>query len=105
MFNPAAYADVERVGDRITVRPSLAHQDSSWLALCGPHAVGPLQAIVRAVDPHFDVEIEGEPASWTAQVVRREQPAAEASEVQVAKISLGASFAFEPRRSLPLTVV
>jgi hypothetical protein len=38
-------------------------------------------------------------------VIQTEQAAAPAPEVQVTKFSKGASFEFEPRRSLPLTVL
>ncbi|MBV9515118.1 MAG: hypothetical protein JO280_13930 [Mycobacteriaceae bacterium] len=37
--------------------------------------------------------------------VKRSQPAEEPAEVAVAKFSGGASFVFQPRKSLPLTVV
>jgi hypothetical protein len=38
-------------------------------------------------------------------VVQRDTPAKEFREVSVAKVSRGTTFEFEPRRSLPLTVV
>ena len=38
---------------------SPAHEDGAWISLCGPDAARPLQAIVRAVDPHLDVEVDG----------------------------------------------
>ncbi len=42
---------------------------------------------------------------WTATVVRRDEPAPDFDEVAVTRISTGATFAFEPRRSLPITPV
>jgi hypothetical protein len=61
--------------------------------------------VLGVVDPHLDVVIEGSAERWTATVVRREQPAAEADEVAVTRLSTGASFAFEARGSLPITPV
>jgi hypothetical protein len=104
LLNPAAYVDAS-VTDRVTVRPSAAHDDGAWVALCGPTYPAPLQAAVRAVDPHLDVELTGTARTWTASVVRRDVAAPVADEVAVTRISTGATFAFEPRRSLPITPV
>ena len=84
---------------------SPAHEDGGWITLCGPDSVRPLQAAVRAVDPHLDVEVTGSDSDWTATLVRREEPAPVADEVAVTRFSTGASFAFEPRKSLPITPV
>jgi hypothetical protein len=102
LLNPSRYVDAE-VGAALAVRPSPAHLDGAWISLCGPDAPDPLRAAVRAVDPHFDVEIDGTDEDWVATVVRREQPARVADEVAVTAISTGASFSFVPRRSLPIT--
>jgi hypothetical protein len=104
LLNPAAYVDAS-VSDRLEVRPSAAHEDGAWISLCGPGSVAPLQAAVRAVDPHLDVEVSGTERAWTAAVVRRDEPAPVADEVAVTRISTGAGFAFEPRRALPITPV
>jgi hypothetical protein len=104
LLNPAAYVDAG-VGDALTVRPSAAHQDGGWITLCGPESRDALQAAVRGVDPHLDVEVTGTDDDWTATVVRRDEPAPVADEVAVTRISTGASFTFEPRRSLPITPV
>jgi hypothetical protein len=104
LLNPAAYVDAS-VSDSVVVRPSPAHQDGGWIALCGPASVAPLQAVVRAVDPHLDVEVSGTDDQWAAAVVRRDEPAPVADEVAMTRISTGASFTFEPRRSLPITPV
>jgi hypothetical protein len=104
LLNPAAYVDAS-VSDGVVVRPSAAHEDGGWITLCGPDSVAPLQAAVRAVDPHLDVEVAGTDTAWTATVVRRDEPAPVADEVAMTRISTGASFTFEPRRSLPITPV
>jgi hypothetical protein len=105
LFNPAAYVDAEFTSGAVRVHPSAAHDDGAWISLCTPEEVRPLQAIVAAVEPHLDVEISGTDTDWTARVVHTDRAATEFREVSVTKFSRGATFAFEPRRSLPLTVV
>jgi hypothetical protein len=92
LLNPAAY-----------VVPGLAHEDGAWISLCGPHWTGGLAAIVQALDPHLDVVVEDDVLAPV--VVRRPEPSPEAQEVTVTKFSTGVDFAFEPRRSLPITPV
>ncbi|MBE8516766.1 hypothetical protein ILP97_04415 [Amycolatopsis sp. H6(2020)] len=105
LLNPAAYVRAT-VGDTLTVTASPAHDDGAWISLCGPHSdAGPLRAIVRAVDPCLDVEVEGTPLEWAARLVWRDEPAKEFDEVAVTRISTGASFEFRPRRSIPITPV
>ncbi|MFA1541850.1 hypothetical protein [Actinomadura monticuli] len=107
ILNPAAYVDADAGTDGIAVRPSPAHEDGAWISLCGPGWTAPLQAIVRAVDPHLAVEAAatGSGGEWRLTVVRRDEPAPEAGEVAVVRFSTGAGFTFEPRRSLPITPV
>ena len=107
LLNPAAYVDASVEGFTLTVEPSAATEDGAWIALCGPAGTAPLQAIVQAVDPHLDVEIDDytDAPGWTATLVRRNEPAPERPEVAVTRFSTGSSFAFEPRRSLPITPV
>ncbi|MGV0790248.1 hypothetical protein [Mycolicibacterium sp. XJ1819] len=105
LLNPAAYVDAELGPDTVTVRRSPAHEDGAWVSLVTPAESRPLQAIVRAVDPHLDVEVSGRDENWTARVVRTDTAAEEFSEVSVAKVSGGASWVFEDRKSLPLTVL
>lgn len=105
MFNPAAYVSAEFGPDTVSVQRSAAHEDRAWIALTGPAETRPLQAVVAAVDPHLDVEVVGTGEHWSARIVETATAAKEFGEVAVAKISGGASFEFQPRRSLPLTVV
>jgi hypothetical protein len=105
LINPATYVDAEIASDAVHVHSSPAHDDGAWIFLCSPAELRPLQAIVAAVDPHLDVEVSGAVTEWTARVVHRDDAAKEFPEVSVAKISRGATFEFQPRRSLPLTVV
>jgi len=105
LLNPAAYVDASFADSSVSVVAGLAHDDGGWITLCGPDSVRPLQASVRAVDPHLDVEVTGSATDWTATVVRREDPAPDADEVAVTRFSSGVTFSFEPRRSLPITPI
>ncbi len=105
LLNPAAYVDASFTETSVAVCASAAHDDGGWITLCGPGSVRPLQAALRAVDPHLDVEVAGTATDWTATVVRRTEAARDADEVAVTRFSTGARFAFEPRRSLPITPV
>ena len=105
LLNPAAYVDADFGPDVVTVRRSPAHEDGAWVALAGPGEIRPLQAIVRAVDPHLSVEVLGSDTEWTARVIETDEAAKEFGEVAVVKFSGGAEFVFEPRKSLPLTVL
>jgi hypothetical protein len=105
VFNPAAYVALERRGASVHVSASAAHEDGAWVTLCGPGSVEVLRAIVRALDPTFDVQVSGTGTEWTATVFRSDTAAPEAPEVALTKFSRGASFEFEHRRSLPLTVL
>ena len=73
--------------------------------MCTPASTGPLQAIATAVDPHIAVRLEGTDTDWTAEFEQTSTAMKVSPEVEVTKFSLGATFEFEPRRSLPLTVV
>ncbi len=104
LLNPVAYTGGEVTDVSLRIGPSDASADGGWMALCGPGRLTGLQAIVRAADPHLDVEVEPDdvPDAWTLTVVRREVAAPEPDEVAVTRFSTGATFTFEPRRSLPL---
>lgn len=104
LLNPADYVRAE-TADRLVVRRSPAHDDAAWIALCSPESVQPLQAIATAIDPHIEVRVSGTSTDWTAELVETDTAAPELPEVSVTKVSGGATFQFEPRRSLPLTVV
>ena len=105
LFNPAGYVDADIAGGRVTVGPSAAGRDGTWIALCGPGCTLPLQAIATAVDPHLTVSVTGTATEWTADFTPGPEAATELPEVQVTKVSRGAAFQFQPRRSLPLTAV
>jgi hypothetical protein len=105
VLNPQAYVDLRHDGALVTVRSSPAHADGGWLSLIGPGHPEALRAVVRAADPALDVEMTGTDTDWTARVVDTGVPATEAEPVQLAKLSRGATFEFQTRRPLPLTVL
>jgi hypothetical protein len=105
LLNPAAYVTAEFGPDTVAVHRSPAHEDGAWVSLVSPTETRPLQAIVAGVDPHLNVEVIGSDTEWTARVIETESAAKEFGEVAVAKVSGGAGFVFQPRTSLPLTVV
>jgi hypothetical protein len=105
LLNPAAYVSVDVDKDFLHVRKSPAYEDGAWISLCSPVADKPLQAIVAAVDPHLRAELSGTQSDWTVRVIETDTPAKEFDEVAVAKISGGATWVFQDRKSLPLTVV
>jgi len=105
LLNPAGYVVAQTAGNGLSVRPSPAHDDRAWIALCAPDSVQPLQAIATAIDRRLRVRVSGTGTAWTAEFAEGDTPADELPEVAVAKVSGGATFEFQPRRSLPLTVV
>lgn len=105
LLNPADYVVAETESNRLHVRPSPAHDDGAWISLCSPESVQPLQAIATAVEPRIEVRVSGTATDWTAELVETDAPAEELPEVSVVRVSGGATFQFEPRRSLPLTVL
>lgn len=105
LLNPAGYVVAELPDNRLIVERSPAHDDGAWIAVCSPASVQPLQAIATAVDPRVEVRVTGTDTDWSAEFVETDGTAAELPEVSVTKVSGGSTFQFEPRRSLPLTVV
>jgi len=105
LLNPAGYVVADTAEDRLIVHRSPAHDDCAWISLCTTESVQPLQAIATAVDPHIRVQVSGTDTDWTAELAQTDTPATELPEVSIAKVSKGSTFEFEPRRSLPLTVV
>jgi hypothetical protein len=103
LCNPLGYVNAE-VGDQLTVHRSPAHDDAAWISLCSPASIQPLQAIATAVDRRVEVRVTGTDTDWTAELSETDTAAKELSEVAIAKVSGGATFEFQPRRSLPLTV-
>ena len=105
LLNPAAYVFADIDPDFVHVRRSPAYEDGSWISLVSPVADLPLQAIAFAVDPHLRAELSGTESDWTVRFIETDTPAKKLSEVEVCEFSGGASWTFEDRKSLPLTVI
>lgn len=110
-LNPRQYVDVEVSGNenlRIVLgRRAGADRDGAWPSWITADHLGPLVALVRGVNPAFDLHVvEDLPDSLTIEVIVGEAPSKEASEVALTRFSTGAGFAFSDRGTpLPLTVV
>ncbi|CQD04526.1 hypothetical protein BN1232_00701 [Mycobacterium lentiflavum] len=105
LLNPVGYVAAELESNRLHVYQSPAHEDGAWISLCSPESEQPLQAIATAIDPRLEVRVSGTANDWTAEFIETDTDAAELPEVSVVRVSGGATFQFESRRSLPLTVV
>ena len=105
LLNPAAYVAATVEHGSLAVGHGPAHEDGGWITLVGPDSRRPLQAAVQAVDPTLDVEVVGTDTGWVATLIDRVEPAEELGEVAVTRFSTGSAFAFEPRKSIPITPV
>ncbi|HJQ05111.1 MAG TPA: hypothetical protein VJ872_06685 [Nocardioides sp.] len=110
LLNPVAYVEPRELTSAIALPGrSPAEDDEAWISLCGPSYPDALRAITGALDPHLDVEVtavaDALGGGWFVDVVRRDEPLDEDPTVAVTRFSTGAAFAFQPRRSLPITPV
>jgi hypothetical protein len=105
MLNPAGYVEADIENGRLHVHQCPSQDDGAWISLCSPGSVLPLQAVATAIDPHLEVHVTGTDTDWTLELQRSETAAKVPPEVEVVKFSGGASWEFETRKSLPLTVV
>ncbi|MEZ0052033.1 hypothetical protein ABIA30_003045 [Mycobacterium sp. MAA66] len=105
LVNPAAYISVDFSSESAHVHASPAHEDDAWIALVSPASELPMQAIAAGVNPLLRAEVSGTDTDWTVRFIETDTPAKELGEVAVCKISGGASWVFEERKSLPLTVL
>src|SRR6202012_2398663 len=104
LFNPVGYVDAE-ARTQLQVHRSPAHDDAAWISLCSPESVQPLQAIATAVDPQIEGRGTGTGTDWIAELSHNDTAAPDLAGVAVPKVGGGSAFEFQPRRSLPLTVV
>ena len=104
-FNPAAYVSFGRDEATIAVAESTAHADEAGAALISPEHPEALQTIARGVNPRLGVTISGTTTDWSARVVETDEETPEHEAVTIAKFSLGATFEFQPRATLPLFVL
>ncbi len=95
--------DEDRVRLALLPCPALEETDGyTWFAQLGGDGDRALDAIAQAVNPraafHPVAPAGGEHLAYEAVIDRAAEPAREASEIGLAKISTGASFVFTPRR-------
>lgn len=105
MLNPAGYVEADIENGRLHVHQCPSQADGAWISLCSPGSTQPLQAVATAIDPHLEVHVTGTDTDWTLELQHSETAAKVPPEVEVVKFSGGASWEFETRKSLPLTVV
>lgn len=105
VLNPASYSGVSADGDLVVLdRNAPAQQDPGWLPLLLDEDLSPLDALVHGVAPTLSVRIEEDDADRRVlRVVDTGEVRPEPAEVQLARFSKGADFAFEDRRLLPIT--
>jgi hypothetical protein len=92
--------DVE-LGEGLVVRigrDTDAMADGAWPSMLDVDHLGPLDAIVRAVDDHLRCEpVSEDEAALVVQVVRGDTAVPESDDVMLTRFSTGATFAFEDR--------
>ncbi|MEE2034074.1 hypothetical protein Q8814_18485, partial [Rhodococcus sp. CC-R104] len=110
VFAPQQYVDrsISLEDGRIELRIGRrggADADSAWPTLIDSDHLGPLDALVRGVDPHFTARVRSETADeLIVDVVRTDTPAKEAGEVAITRFSTGADFEFADR-GIPLPLI
>ncbi len=104
LFNPLGYVDAE-ISGQLRVHRSPAHDDAAWISLCSPKSTQPLQAMATAVDPHIEATVNENSTDWAVELSETDTATTKLPEVSIAKVSGGSTFQFQPRKSLPLTVV
>ena len=72
LVNPTGYVDAEFSSGAMRVRRSAAHDDGTWIDLCGPGRTEALQAITTAVDPGLTAVVTGNDADYQLKVVVRD---------------------------------
>ncbi len=105
LLNPAAYVSARVGPDFLHVQRSPAHEDGAWISLISPGSRRPLEAVVHAVNPYLRAELNGDDADWTVRAVKADTATEQMPEVSVCKLSGGATWVFEQRKALPLTVI
>jgi hypothetical protein len=107
VLNPASYTGVSVGGDLVALdRGAPAQQDPGWLPLLLEDDLSPLDALVHGVAPTLAVRVEADDFDKRVlRIVDTGEVRPEPAEVQLARFSQGADFAFEDRRLLPITPV
>ncbi len=92
--------DIE-LGERLIMRigrDTGSSADGAWPSMLDADHLGPLDAIVRALDDRFRCEpLSDDEAGLVVEVVRGAGPVPESDDVLLTRFSTGAAFAFEDR--------
>lgn len=110
-WNPLPYVDmrVDAYHDSAVLRiarDSPGVRDGGWPAAIDADHLEPLAAMVRGVNPRFDVHARaGGDDELVVEITAAATAFPESPEVAITRFSTGADFRFSPRQSLPLTVV
>ncbi|WP_109529845.1 MULTISPECIES: hypothetical protein [Nocardia] len=111
-LNPLSYTGIEITDTPGAVQLHVpndtgAQRDGTWPAMLTPDHPGPLEAMVRGVNPRFTPRVlSASPDGFTVEITLGDETFREASEVAITRFSTGADFAFTDRGiPLPLTVV
>ncbi|WP_328395120.1 hypothetical protein [Nocardia sp. NBC_00416] len=111
-LNPQHYTDVDVEPGIGVLRihfpaTSGALTDRGWPSMVDPDLLGPLDSLVRGVNPRFQSRVvDSDAGGWTAEISLADEPFAEAPEVAITRFSTGVDFQFADRgKPLPLTVL
>lgn len=109
-FQPRGYVGLRVTHDaeQLVVhldRRSPAQGDGAWVSLVDAAHLEPIEAILHAVEPCWHAEVVADDEDGLSLRIVSGEPTEESSDVGLVRFSKGAAFEFEPRRSLPLTVV
>lgn len=110
-LNPRQYVDVSVTGDQTVMlrigRDCGAQEDRSWPSMVDADHLDPLRAMVRGVNPRFDVTlVDSDDRYLTVRIDLADKPFKESGEVALTRFSKGADWVFADRGiPLPLTVV
>jgi hypothetical protein len=104
-FNPIGYAGLTvELGDELLIRidrQSPAARDGAWPSLLDADHLEPIDAMLQAVDAALHaVAARDDAEALEVRVVRGAPAAAEAPEVQLTRLSTGASFVLAERRTV-----
>ena len=106
LLNPAAYVSADVDPDFVHVRRSPAYEDGSWISLVSPVADAAAAGHRRRRSTRICAPRSRAPSpTGPCASIETDTAAKELPEVEVCKFSGGASWVFEERKSLPLTVV
>jgi hypothetical protein len=94
------HCEVDLDGDRLLLtldRDSAAVADGAWPSLLDADHLGPLDAMVWAIDPHLRCECVSDNGALVVEVIRDADPAPVSNDVVLTRFSTGTTHTFESR--------